>query len=349
MSQELTVLDRLIRELSANPEPAVLFGSILQGLDQALAELDFAAIYILDPDSKRLNLVESLRLDEKSERQLGLLEIQAMGGEDGLAAEQPFSLSPAVIGWSVPGPFQLSAIPIRSASMLIGFILIQTKDPLDSEAQTFTASVGHLLGLAIEQAGFISQLSRDLDRISVFRSELEEKNRELRRQVVRAEDASRLKSQFLANVSHEIRTPMNGILGMTELALGTNLNPRQRQFLQVVQSSAESLLVLINDLLDISRIDAGKMEIDNLPFDLRVSLERVVDGLALKAEKKRPGPELQAGSRGPRHPQGRPGQTAPGDPQPGGQRHQVHRPGRGLPGHRAGAHPARTRSGSGFR
>ncbi len=286
MNQELTVLDRLIRELSANPEPAVLFGSILQGLDQALDGLDLAAIYILDPDSKKLNLVDSLRLDEKNGRRLMLLEIQAMGGDKGLEAENPFPLDPAVIGWSVAYPFQLTAIPIRSASMLIGFILIQTKDPLKSVSLTFAASVGHLLGLAIEQAGLISQLSRDLDRITSYRSALEGKNKELRRQVIRAEDASRLKSQFLANVSHEIRTPMNGILGMTELALGTNLNPRQRQFLQVVQSSAESLLILINDLLDISRIDAGKMEIESLPFDLRSSLEKVVDGLALKAEER---------------------------------------------------------------
>ncbi len=118
-------------------------------------------------------------------------------------------------------------------------------------------------------------------------SQLREENEQLRRASSKADAANRAKSDFLAMISHEIRTPMNGVIGLTELLLDTELDARQRQFTNLIMTSARNLLTLINSLLDFSKIEAEKMELDIAEFNLKEMLEELVNLYSVSGERKK--------------------------------------------------------------
>lgn len=134
-----------------------------------------------------------------------------------------------------------------------------------------------------ERARQLACSNEELERVA---AELREAQTQLVASMRAAEEASQAKGRFLAAMSHEIRTPLNGIMGMTGLALSTELTDRQRNYLETVNQSANALLAMLNDVLDFSKIEAGKLEIDSLPFDLHQTIVEAVRLLAVLAAQK---------------------------------------------------------------
>ncbi|KAI8064161.1 hypothetical protein BC940DRAFT_321266 [Gongronella butleri] len=138
--------------------------------------------------------------------------------------------------------------------------------------------------ITVEASGEMDSLKTKINQMVGSLRDAIQKNR-LAREA--AELANRSKSEFLANMSHEIRTPMNGIIGMTSLTLETELSRQQRENLMIVSSMANSLLSIIDDILDISKIEAGRMTIESIPFSLRSAIFSVLKTLAVKANQKK--------------------------------------------------------------
>ena len=132
----------------------------------------------------------------------------------------------------------------------------------------------------------ITARKSDEKRLQDYAQELERKNEELESALVTAREATQLKSRFLANMSHEIRTPMNGVLGMTDFLLSTSLSAEQQEYAGSIKKSADALLTLINEILDLSRIEAGKLRLDHVPFTLAAVVEESASLFALQARTK---------------------------------------------------------------